>query len=278
MLVTNSKSKRHASYYQDALCQDYSRYYSLTSDCICQSMTFDDRNFKSDYIGALSRSTIYNLRSGEPYLQSPRDKRIFFDLQSSIWGALSSIFNLQETREYSTIFDLQPSIWGALSSISKRMKIQFACSYERRERCPSIQVKLFSISFRVRSILWSANTNSSAQDWTIEWNSFVSRVRLEWSSRRSSSFGLTRLASAQGFARCDGHAALTQSMLRLWLNWLWLGAKSGSNGCLETLVGSFWPPRFNCNWHPSSSSTMTTIHMQVFRTASGFDLKSSTLQ
>ena len=34
-------------------------------------------------------------------------------------------------------------------------------------------------SFRVRSILWSANTNGTARDWwTMEWNCFVSRMRL----------------------------------------------------------------------------------------------------
>jgi len=172
----------------------------------------------------------------EPYLRSSIHtlRSTIFDLQSSIYNLRSTIFDLQSSiyNLRSTIFDLQSSIYNLRSTIysspaPRDKKIQFVCSYQH--------LKLLLISF------------FTARNWTIEWNDRLDTLLSDWQD------------SAQGFARLDGYTVLMESMLRLWSNWQWPGGKSVSNGRLETLVGSFWPLRFNCNWHPASSSTMTTI-------------------
>ena len=163
---------------QVALFRENLICYSSSSDCVWQS-TMLDRNFKSEYIGAFSQSSIYNF-------QNPWDK------------------------------------W---------MKIQFVWSYQRQERPPSIHD--VSSRFRSRSILWSANTNFTAQYEQLNGipSSLENAVGMIVSSL-SFRVDKTLLKALRDWI------ALMYSW-RLWSNWLWPGATSSSNGRLETLFGLF---------------------------------------
>ena len=176
---------------QVALFRENLICYSSSSDCVWQS-TMLDRNFKSEYIGAFSQSSIYNF-------QNPWDK------------------------------------W---------MKIQFVWSYQRQERPPSIHD--VSSRFRSRSILWSANTNFTAQYEQLNgipsclecgWNDHLVALLLGWQD------------SAQGIGRLDCSDVIMASMIKLTMTGSHFQLEWSSRDSLR----SFWPPRFNCHGNPACS-------------------------